>query len=193
MSVHLFRRLLPVIFAVLVAVLASGAEELTSLPSEIILKGKSSIKVKEVVRWEKDRVVIRHAGGIDPIRFDSMAPESRRLWEARSKLALPEQEKLNVLIQAKAAAMAKVQQAETEQAELARRAEIEEQSKIEDAIRRRVVMVGMSPAQVIQSWGQPDKVNRSGGEYGTHEQWIYRASNWYLYFRNGKLSSWQHN
>ena len=40
------------------------------------------------------------------------------------------------------------------------------------------------------NWGHPIKVNRSVGSWGVHEQWIYGEGQ-YLYFQNGKLTSWQ--
>ena len=39
------------------------------------------------------------------------------------------------------------------------------------------------------SWGEPSRNNKTVYEWGTHEQWIY--INYYLYFENGKLKSWQ--
>ena len=41
----------------------------------------------------------------------------------------------------------------------------------------------------LESWGQPDDINRSVGSWGVHEQWVYGDE--YLYFENGKLTSWQ--
>ena len=55
------------------------------------------------------------------------------------------------------------------------------------------VTLGMSEEEVLQSsWGKPDKVNRSHGSWGVHEQWVYRNRvSGYLYFENGKLTSVQ--
>ena len=52
------------------------------------------------------------------------------------------------------------------------------------------IKTGMTKAMVIDSWGQADKVNRTVGKWGLHEQWVYEG-NGYLYFENGKLTSWQ--
>jgi hypothetical protein len=60
------------------------------------------------------------------------------------------------------------------------------------AISERQVVIGMTEDQVTASWGQPTRINASGGRWGKHEQWIFgesRAS--YLYFENGRLTSWQ--
>jgi hypothetical protein len=39
------------------------------------------------------------------------------------------------------------------------------------------------------SIGKPEDINKSEGSYGTNEQWVYK--NRYVYFENGKLTSWQ--
>lgn len=56
------------------------------------------------------------------------------------------------------------------------------------------IKIGMTEEQVLASWGKPDRVNRSVGIWGVHEQWIYEVSYYnqiYVYVENGKLSSWQ--
>lgn len=51
--------------------------------------------------------------------------------------------------------------------------------------------LGDTTDQVLKStWGKPQRINRSGNAYGTHEQWVYGNGN-YLYFDNGVLTSWQ--
>lgn len=51
------------------------------------------------------------------------------------------------------------------------------------------IWIGMTKDMTIESWGKPKDINRTVGEWGVHEQWIY--TNTYLYFENGKLKSWQ--
>lgn len=56
------------------------------------------------------------------------------------------------------------------------------------------IFLGMTTKQVIESWGKPDDINRTVGSWGIHEQWVYRRGGFeatYLYFENGKLTSWQ--
>lgn len=45
------------------------------------------------------------------------------------------------------------------------------------------VPVGITEEMVIDTWGKPEKINRSS----TGEQWVYGSQ--YLYFKNGKLES----
>ena len=68
-------------------------------------------------------------------------------------------------------------------------------------VRRQVlagkISIGMTEEQVRASWGTPYDINRSVGSWGEHEQWVYVTfeGRWrsyqYLYFENGRLTSWQ--
>lgn len=51
------------------------------------------------------------------------------------------------------------------------------------------IWIGMTPDMARKSIGKPKDINKSTGSYGSHEQWVY--DNRYLYFENGKLTSWQ--
>lgn len=57
-------------------------------------------------------------------------------------------------------------------------------------VAEKMIQIGMTKEMVIDSWGQPDDINRTVGSWGTHEQWVYGVGQ-YLYFENGKLTSWQ--
>lgn len=61
--------------------------------------------------------------------------------------------------------------------------------KYKKAIDDGKVLLGMSADMVRASWGESEKINRSVGNWGVHEQWIYGSK--YLYFENGILTSWQ--
>lgn len=62
--------------------------------------------------------------------------------------------------------------------------------EIQRNIKERKIRMGMTKEQVLLSWGYPNKVNRSVGEWGEHEQWCYPSSR-YLYFENDVLTNWQ--
>ena len=52
------------------------------------------------------------------------------------------------------------------------------------------VSIGMSQQDALDSsWGRPNKVNRTTGSWGVHEQWVYDGG--YLYFEDGTLTSIQ--
>lgn len=51
------------------------------------------------------------------------------------------------------------------------------------------IAIGMTKKMVIESIGSPNDINKTIGSWGVHEQWVYLKK--YLYFENGKLTSWQ--
>lgn len=51
------------------------------------------------------------------------------------------------------------------------------------------ITLGMTEDQARLAWGYPHRINESIGLYGRREQWVYENN--YVYFVNGKLSSWQ--
>ena len=65
------------------------------------------------------------------------------------------------------------------------------------------IRIGMSQEAAIASWGEPDHRSKTVMQYGVHEQWMYTTIHavyatyttdlpWaYVYFENGKLTSWQ--
>lgn len=49
--------------------------------------------------------------------------------------------------------------------------------------------LGMTSEMAIVAFGSPNEINETVGSWGKHEQWVY--NNIYLYFENGKLTSYQ--
>ena len=47
----------------------------------------------------------------------------------------------------------------------------------------------MTSTEALDSLGEPDRINSTTGNYGKHEQWVYKGA--YLYFENGVLKSFQ--
>ena len=48
------------------------------------------------------------------------------------------------------------------------------------------IRIGWSKEMCLESWGKPERINRTITKYGTNEQWVY-SENTYLYFSKGKL------
>lgn len=48
-----------------------------NFPTEIHLTNGATLKKCEAVRWEREAVVVRHAGGVAPIRFENIAADQR--------------------------------------------------------------------------------------------------------------------
>ena len=51
--------------------------------------------------------------------------------------------------------------------------EVQQAIRVQEAIVNKQVMLGMTAAQVRESWGEPDDINRTMTRWGTHEQWVY--------------------
>ena len=81
--------------------------------------------------------------------------------------------------------------------------------EIRETILSGMVLLGMTREQVQASRGRPLDINTDIGEWGIHEQWVYvgieenprmhtSRKEWrldhfyaYIYFENGKVTSWQ--
>lgn len=61
----------------------------------------------------------------------------------------------------------------------------------EHAVLTREPRLGMTPCAAVAAYGRPDADNVSVGAWGTDQQYVYRARRLYLYFRDGKLTSYQ--
>lgn len=67
--------------------------------------------------------------------------------------------------------------------------------EIKECILNEKICLGMGIDDVKASWGKPDSISKSVGKWGRHEQWVYILSSYsykrkYLYFEQGKLTSW---
>ena len=152
--------------------------ENSPLPTEVKLTSGATLHRVSVVRWQKDTVVLRHVGGVDPIRYANIAPEQRAAFEAYRESGIAAEETRNAAVR---------REAESQQATEA--ATAAKKQRIRDAIAENAIVVGMTREEAIESWGRPVKINSSGGAYGSHEQWIYLHH--YVYFADGFLTSWQ--
>ena len=52
------------------------------------------------------------------------------------------------------------------------------------------IKIGMTKNMCIDAWGGPQKINKTTGSYGVHEQWVY-GLNSYVYFQNGVITTIQ--
>lgn len=74
-------------------------------------------------------------------------------------------------------------------------ANVKWRDKVNDAITRSQVMVGMTAEDVVRSWGRPEKINRTMTARVTREQWVYRrggiGNDQYVYLENGVVVTLQ--
>lgn len=67
-------------------------------------------------------------------------------------------------------------------------------AKYGEAVYKRIMLqevwIGMTPEMAVDSRGKPLDINRTVSASGKKEQWVYGLKK-YLYFENGKLTSWQ--
>jgi hypothetical protein len=159
---------------------ASAAEgkkdELPALPTDVVLKSGAILRKVSVVRWEKDRVVVKHAGGIDPVRYDTFSPAHRAIFEQHRPGALAAK-----VADDKAAA----NRANAEQEAYTK--SLQDQIRWEDMAAKKKIEVGMSQALLIKAWGKPIRINASS--QGA-DQWVY-PNQQYVYVEDGKIRSWQ--
>jgi hypothetical protein len=89
---------------------------------------------------------------------------------------------------------AKANQAKRKQEEKeARDLYIKDHPEVSDRIRQAIaegsIVLGMTKEDTRASWGDPSHVNKTVNASGISEQWVY--GNTYVYFENGRLTSWQ--
>lgn len=73
-------------------------------------------------------------------------------------------------------------------------ASLQRRDRIEQAIQRGQVIVGMTAAQAARAWGQPGRVNTTVTASGTREQWVYgsgRQGRQYIYVDDGVVTAAQ--
>lgn len=83
----------------------------------------------------------------------------------------------------------KLKHHKTEYAELEKKYIKKYGQKTYNKLKEGYYWIGMNREMATISLGSPDDINRTVGSWGVHEQWVY--DNLYLYFENGKLTSYQ--
>jgi hypothetical protein len=68
--------------------------------------------------------------------------------------------------------------------------------EVKNAIRAGKILIGMTEQEVVHSIGFPSNINRSTFSFGTTAQFVYRMyprfnNDLYVYFENGRVTSWQ--
>jgi hypothetical protein len=61
--------------------------------------------------------------------------------------------------------------------------------EIGNKIAYKQIWTGMTDEMVMESWGEPDRVDKNVEEWGTFTQWFY--GNVTFFFKDGKLTDWE--
>lgn len=157
---------------------------------ELKLTSGTVFKNVIVVRYEKERVVLKSSAGVAPLAYSYIPEPTRALMIAERDVALAAGQKAEREARVTATERADAERVLAEKKAADQKARRE---KIEAAIREKSLVVGMTPAEATHSWGAPARKNTSGGKNGSSEQWVYATpmATYYVYFDDGALSSWQ--
>jgi hypothetical protein len=180
--------------AIFALLFSSGAKSKKPAPvfdepwPELRLANGTVFRNVTLVRYEKEKVVLKTSAGQTALAY-SYFPEtirSRMLAERDAALAVKD-------AAIKETRVKEAEIAEARRVEEASVAAFNEQSRknIEEAIRRRIIIVGMTGADAIRAWGEPSKRNLSST--GQLDQWIWPRPDgvYYVYFTGGILQSYQ--
>lgn len=157
------------------------AGELPKPIPELKLTNGATLRNVTVVRYERERVVLRASGSVGPISYTLIPQPIRAQWESERDA---ESESKDAVRQAAQARENQSVAVETER--------VNEDKACEEAVSRHSIRQGMTEAQVERSWGIPARKSAYTGTAGQSAQWIYSRPdvNWFLYFSDGRLRSW---
>ncbi len=136
--------------------------------------------------------------GIKDLKGDYLGVCAKNKCGYLSIMWVERNEEIDQFILAKEAEQRKLEELQAEQKLKEQKAEWEKIEKkyiqkygkaTYDKLKKGYYWIGMTEEMATISLGMPNDVNRTVGIWGVHEQWIY--DNVYLYFENGKLSSYQ--
>ena len=168
---------------------ASGeATSPTSAPNTLITKSGKQYANYQIVRADPDGLNIKFSAGIAKIPFEELPDDLQAQYKFnpitadRFRATRAAQQNEYALKQRAKYLEQERQIALTKQAE-------QTQAKHEAKIKAGIISLGMSKSDVLRAWGRPNDINRTVGDYGTSEQWVYGDQ--YVYFDNGIVTAWQ--
>ena len=177
----------------LLLLLFIGSLAFAELPSVLEYQSGMTIADYTVVEWKKTSVIVKKGqGGPFPVTFSTLIPEQREIFEAEASRYLTANAGKIEAEKAKKKADATAQWNRDHAQRQAVEASKKRAKAISESIRDRKLIVGMTPSQVIESWGKPDSTSIRGGATSGSNQWVYykKKATHYIYFRDGRLRSW---
>lgn len=174
-------------------VLFSDSSVVSTARKGAYLKNSSNVmgEVLTQLTLEKQVVILDYFDGYFGVCIDSMCGYMSELWidknekiDAFIKIKKDEQQELEKLKYENELKLKKAEYVKLEKDYI-----IKYGQKVYDKLKEGYYWVGMNREMATISLGSPKDVNRTVGSWGVHEQWVY--NNIYLYFENGKLTSYQ--
>ncbi len=182
-----YKALAGLILAVGIRMTAEDKPSLT-MPSEVTLTNGRVLRGVQVIRWERDRVILKYIGGADPIMFSLIKIPDRVTLESIRKGALEKIES------SKAEALEKIaneKKLADQKAQLAAE-EMALEEKREAMAKRGEPMKGQTKDQARWVFGTLLRTNDY--DSGRQIQAVYKHSigdTYYVYFTDGRVTSWQ--
>lgn len=172
----------------------------SDLPDQIKLTNGFVMRDCEVLRWEKDSVLVKYVGGTVPIKFANMSPDSRKAFESQQKNALIKQHRADEL----SAAMARSHDSGDSndngtEAAAKKDADEQKESAIQHGVTYHELVKGMTQDQVKQAYGYPNSTSDDSGSatwtfaHRSKFVWEYDGTqkDVTLYFTDGRLTGWR--
>ena len=179
------------------------SSEIQKLVSDSTLKAtvRSGAKLKKTgsplgelittLTEDKEVVILDYKDDYFGVCTDSICGYMSELWIKRNG-------KISAFVKSKEEEKRKLKRLQREQKlkeQKAEYAELEKKyikkygQKTYNKLKEGYYWIGMNKEMATISLGSPNDINRTVGSWGVHEQWVY--DNLYLYFENGKLTSYQ--
>jgi hypothetical protein len=162
------------------------------MPTEVTLTSGRVLKNVQVVRWEKERVVLKYSGGVDPVAFSIIKSVPRSDLEEMQKAGIQAAKEVAEIRRRLAANEAATNAALAKATAEAEAAAVQAEEIREQASRQGTLMEGQTMDQVRRVLGGWKKINEY--DSGRSTQVIFeldRGEDYYVYFTNGRVTSWQ--
>jgi hypothetical protein len=155
---------------------------------------KSASPVGELIASlteDKEVVILDYKDGYFGVCTDSICGYMSDLW-------IQKNDRVNEFIKTKETEEKELRRLEREhklKSQKEKYAELEKKyvkkygQKTYNELKQGYYWIGMNKEMATISLGSPNDINRTVGSWGVNEQWVY--DNIYLYFKNGKLTSYQ--
>ncbi len=186
-----------------IKIIALKSKKIIKTVNDSTLKGivRSGAKLKKTAHplgelittltADEEVLILDYKAGYFGVCIDSICGYMNELWIVKDQLIIDfkkfkeaEEQELKKLERQQKLKTKKAEYAELEKGYIKKYGE-----RIYNKLKQGHYWIGMNREMATISLGRPNDINRSVGPWGVHEQWVYDSL--YLYFENGKLTSFQ--